>query len=205
MDRPDFFPLVTEEHAAAIGYVALRWSEVEGIVATFLSELLNLNFVVGDCLTAELPALTLLNLVTVMISLTANPQWIASWRKLELEYERIRPLRNDAIHGEWHSTPQGHVAFRKSAKRKLHLRAEWISDKTLNTLSDDCLGLFEDILKFISVVCNGPKGETGPDLLRLPIPPGSNQAPTPAKPKKVPRPPKLSAAQKRKAREIDGG
>lgn len=72
MDNPAIFPDVSEEHAAALGYVVIRWSAVEAAVAHMIYNLLTLHSPVGVAVTANMSAQAKIDLATTLIQLTGN-------------------------------------------------------------------------------------------------------------------------------------
>ena len=223
--NPRLFPSIPEEHAAAIGYVALRWSEVETSVLDILRGLLDLRWAASQALTAEMPILLAVKIVASLIQLTGNTAWGRQWRAIEIDFDRLRPLRNDAVHATWIKSNDGPLSTRKGSKGKLRIRYELVSAETLNSLSNEIVSFDEKIQKFASTLVIGQRGpfqalppESAATLLRERRPPGADfsqippdikeqrilevlgrtQPPTPPVPTpKRPRARKLSSAQKR--------
>jgi hypothetical protein len=205
LNNPAIWPFISEEHAAAIGYVALRWSEVESALKVLIRDMLGIGSI-ADALTAELPTIAAVNLCTVLIDLTDNDEWIDRWNAIEKRIEEARPKRNDAIHAEWQAVGKTHIALRSHARRKYQFRMIPIETKALNDLSDFIVQVAEDIVRFCSLVISGQK-PNATALINQDPPPGAHRRsiPTPTKPKtKTVRPRKLSSAQKR-ARQAGKG
>lgn len=148
MNRPDIFPPVSESHAAAIGHVAINWSSVEASINHVIAGLLGLHWAAGHAVTAELPGQAALNLLTVLVGMTGNPEWVAQWQTLTQRIAQLRPKRNDAVHAEWQVSGASHLARRLQAKKKLKFRLDYIPTESLDRLADECLILAEDIGKF---------------------------------------------------------
>ena len=111
-------PLVSETHAAAIGYVAIQWSAVEGALAGLVGHLLKIEGPAARALTDDRSAFAILNMATVLINLSGDTQAISEWGSLSARHEALRPQRNDALHAEWqvsggnHSVNAGHAPER---------------------------------------------------------------------------------------------
>lgn len=210
MNRPEVFPPVSEEHAAAIGYVAIQWSAVEMAVKHLIGSLLRLPPPAHQAVTAELPLMLAADMITVLLSLTGNAVWIKGWNRLRIEFERLRPLRNDAIHSEWQASGDEHYMLRFKAKgARLTVKFQAIPTKDLDQLADDCLSLAENMAQFYRTVLT----QRAPDIVLMTYPPGQPQppfpfhtpkskAPSPGQTASRPRrPKKLSSAQKRAKRD----
>ncbi len=205
LNKPDVYPPISEEQAAAIGFVAVRWTDVEGSLRTVFRDLLGLNWIVSDAVSAEMPVLLLTNIIHSLVHLTGNPGWIAEWKAIEQRLSDLRPKRNDTVHAFWSLIGAEHVSFRVQSRRTLQVRMTKVAAHDLNELSDAILSLADDITNFASTVSSGQSGSRAQDLLSQDVPPGTNLTPASSTP--IPkargqaRPPKLSAAQKRTAKD----
>lgn len=190
---------MSETHAAAIGYVAIQWSAVEGALAGLVGHLLKIEGPAARALTDDRSAFAILNMATVLINLSGDTQAISEWGSLSARHEALRPQRNDAVHAEWQVSGGNHIALRTRTRKKLTVRFELTATDTLNQLADDALILAEDITTF---AMNTVVVRELPEKVVSLYPPGLYTPPPPArKPKPSqapnPRPPKLSSAQKR--------
>jgi hypothetical protein len=82
LNDPNVFPLVSETHAAAIGYVAIQWSAVEGALAGLVGHLLKIEGPAARALTDDRSAFAILNMATVLINLSGDTQAISEWGSL---------------------------------------------------------------------------------------------------------------------------
>ena len=205
LNRPDAFPLVSEEHAASIGYVAIRWAAVEGAVGRLMIPLLNIELLPAIAIAAANPELTVLNMVTVLVNLSGDEEATDKWKLLHARHEELRPRRNDAIHAQWQVAGGMNAAFRVKGREHLRLNYELIETTTLDSLANDILALAEDITAFEAFLRNRRIHEP---IFGNP-PPGLNldhyhyPTPKPPKPRPTPTPrrQKLSSAQKRALRK----
>jgi hypothetical protein len=197
------FPNVSEEHAAAIGYVAIRWSGVEEALRYVVARLLGIDGYGPIVITANLNAPAILNLITVLLSLAADDTLISTWQTLFVRHEELRPKRNEAIHSEWQVVGDIHMALRYKARQHFTFSFVEVPTEKLNDLSEKALLLSEDILTFASAISLAGVSK----VIQSAHPPGlkypSLTEPPPSQPQKqrVKRP---SSAQKRKQQE-DGG
>jgi len=200
LDSPEIFPLVSEEHAAAIGYVAIRWAEVEAAMNHLVAILLQIDGPAAHALTADRPGVAVSNLVNVLMHLSGDIDAINEWKNLSSRYEKLRPLRNDAIHAEWQVSGNNHMALRRKPKAGTLFSFKAIETSSLNHLSDAALEFAEELVSFVSRTIL-PRGI--PKKVVSLYPPGLYEMQPllahPTKPTPPPnrRSPKLSSAQKR--------
>ena len=196
LNRPDVFPLVSESHAAAIGYVAINWSGVEAASGYLIAKLLGLERIAAAAITENLNAPATVNLITVLVRLSGDKAVISRWKQLCVEHDELRPQRNDAVHAEWCVVGIHHMAARTKARDKLTISFSPVKTENLDLLADRILILSEDILAFSGMVTALRTSE----LIMRQVPPGlENPSPIVSVPSQAQtrHPPKLSSAQKR--------
>jgi hypothetical protein len=91
-------PSISPEHAEAMGYVASAWALLEEQQAWLIGNLLDLQDEVGAVLTTEMSELQRLNIITALITLAGKAKWMDEWAAISNEVQRLRPLKNNAIH-----------------------------------------------------------------------------------------------------------
>lgn len=201
---PDVFKPISKDHAAAIGYVAAHWSAVE-LSITFLAERLSgMSKYAAGAVLLNTPHLGQLNIIEVWLNLLGNDLYLAEWKFIRVEIDRIRPLRNQIVHCEWNVSGDDHYIHYAKAKTFYTLRFEPVTAEEMNKLADECTLLCDrlGIFSYNLMVANASKA------INVPNPPGlaRNLIPRPTTPFQPPkqRTPRLSSAQKRKAREAAG-
>jgi hypothetical protein len=202
LNNPEIFPMVSEGHAAAIGYVAMQWSAVEDALVPLIGALLGIERLATHILIGGRPTPSVLDVVSALIQLSGEAQAISDWKSFRRRLDEARPLRNDAIHAEWRPVGSATYALRAKITNRLTLSFVPISTDRLNALADQLLTLAEDIVRFAS----GLRERRIAAMVTSNLPPGAyatpsrapnsqpNDAQTP-----VPRPRKQSSAQKRAA------
>lgn len=167
--NPNTFPPIKPEHAQAIGYVAVHWSEVEGLLAAAISFLLRLSPVVKAALTAELSTINRILIIRALCEASTDPLLLSEWDELVKELNDLRARRNDAVHAEWTVVEPGHYARRIKAKSSLRIEFKPVATEELMKLSEEILDLSDKLVSFISGIIhsNAPK-KLEDHFLRLP-------------------------------------
>lgn len=81
-----------------MGYVVSAWALLEEHHAWLIGNLLNLQEEVCAALIAEMSELQRLNVITALVTLAGKAKWMDEWAAISNEVQRLRPLRNNAIH-----------------------------------------------------------------------------------------------------------
>lgn len=171
-DTPEA-PFLSPDHATAIGYVAANWALVEDHLGWLIYNLLGLQSMPGEAVTAELPALQRLVLIRTLVGMTGNVQWIERWASLSNEIDTLRIERNNVIHGVWRGDQMtlNPINRRVKAKGRVSITFTPFDPLQIFELSGFILRLANDIAKFnINLVSNGAI-----EILRSPNPPGPPQ------------------------------
>ena len=200
MNAPDIFPIVSEEYAASIGHVAISWSMIEGSLKFAVMTLAGHPLASGIALTAELPHLATIALLSTFVNLINEPNCTIEWGRLRHDIEVLRPMRNDVIHAEWRVFGDMHAALRIKARGSATSTIKHMPKDSLDDLAGRIVIVADEIVRFTAVMMQNGAMERLRQATHLP---SSN--PTKPAQVKVPRPPKQSSAQKRAAREKDGG
>ena len=207
--NPGVFPLLTEEHAAAIGYVAIRWAEVEGVIGYILGSLLSLQTHTADALSAGVSFLHQLNLISVCIDLTGSSKWIKEWQIITKKMDLLRNERNDAIHAEWEMVGADPYSTRRKARNSLKITFQNVPTETLNELSNKICLLADELIRFSHVILTEENRLflSAPNLLTRPHLPGKDSAQNPNLVRPAPtlshtRVRRPSSAQKRAATNV---
>jgi hypothetical protein len=172
MPDPAIFPPIKKDHAAALGYVAAHWSLVEEHQKYLISSLLGLQPLPGHAVTAEISVLQRLYAIEALVGLTGNKEWITEWSQIVTETNRLRPLRNNAVHAIWHVVGDEHWGMRVKAKGRVSVTFGATPTADLAGLSDEILALEDRIAKFTYKVVIGGASE----ILKQPSPPGHASA-----------------------------
>jgi hypothetical protein len=146
MRDPKLFPPIKPEHAQAIGYVAAHWSLIEEQLGFIIYNLLNLHTLPGAAVTAELNTLQRLTLITTLIALSGNNDWIDKWALISKTLDGLRNRRNDAIHSTWRVIGAGHMSTRTKARGQLKIKYETLpTSAPLEDLSKEILSMVDEI------------------------------------------------------------
>jgi hypothetical protein len=139
MGAPSTLFPITNEHAAAIGRVAVNWSLVEGQVAYLIMSLLSLQASPSHAVTAELGMLARLDLVETLIGLTGSSSWTSEWAEIDKEIDDLRVRRNDVIHAEWRyaGRQEEHESIRIKARGRVSITLSLVPTSQIANLSKD--------------------------------------------------------------------
>lgn len=155
MRDPKLFPPIKPEHAQAIGYVAAHWSLIEEQLGFIIYNLLSLHTIPGTAVTADLGVLQRRNLITALIDLSGNTNWINQWNDLSSTLETLRNKRNDAVHAAWRVSGPEHIGTRIKAKGKVKIESSLVPTTELQEVSTEILKLVGGIDQLISSLLKG--------------------------------------------------
>ncbi len=216
MKEPRLEPLdghtspVSDVIASLLGKIAANWTLTEAVMGHIITNLLNLPYYAGSALIAEMSSLARIQTIETLINLSGDKELIKLWMKIRIETNIVRALRNDAIHGQWVRIDVQKIS-RVKAKGKYSHEFYTVEENDLEALVERIRWLADSMFKFFSRIHDKETyrfvtAATPPGIENLyqshgPLAP----APSPIQAKKPLRPPKLSSAQKRKAREDADG
>ena len=126
---PDVFPQITADFAAALGYVARNWANVESILAYLICEMLGLNFRAAVIVTAEMSSMARIDLISALLFETRHQDWLDLWDGVKPELQRLRAIRNELVHATWDVVGDEHAQFYVRARnRTINKHAKFKSD-----------------------------------------------------------------------------
>jgi hypothetical protein len=205
MSRPDLFPVVSEEYASAIGYVALLWSGVEGALVCLAENLLGIGGAAAQVVIAENNGVAQTNIISALLLLADDKSSKKAWDSLALRCADLRKKRNDIVHGDWVVCGGAHALQRSKARGALSVQTTIVDEQEVSEIADKISELADDIIGF-GLECrrqrlSDPINSACPPGLHIPPPRNSLREQVPSPNPKPKRPPKPSSAQKRAATE----
>lgn len=155
MRDSELFPPISAEYAAAIGYVAAHWTFIEFQFAFLIYNLLGLHTIAGYAVTTEAGALQRLQILTTLIGLTGEEDWINEWGKIAKEFDALRNRRNDAVHAQWQPIGAEHWSMRIKARGQVTVTYGPVPIEDLKELSEKILVLEKMIVDIGSRLFKG--------------------------------------------------
>jgi hypothetical protein len=160
MRDPGRFPPIKPEYAQAIGYVAAHWSLIEEQLGFIAYNLLSLHTIPGMAVTAELTTLQRIQLITTLVSLSGNKDWIDRWDAIAIVLDGLRNRRNNAIHSTWRIVWAGHMSTRIKARGQVKVTYETLPTPVpLEELSSEILSLIDQIDALTLSLLQGSAGK----------------------------------------------
>jgi hypothetical protein len=144
------FPHLSEEHAAAVGYIAGYWSRVEDMMAWIIQDLIDQSFTeAGQAITAEPSPVARIDTITTLMASVRNREWYDEWCVIADAAHSIRGKRNDAIHAVWIKHGHEQKVIRTKARLRVTIEVKAIPISELETTKEDILDLTDALGDFM--------------------------------------------------------
>jgi hypothetical protein len=142
------FRYLSVKQAAAIGYVAAHWSDVEAQIIRILGHLIDPHTpAVGWAVSVEMTFLQRIAAVRTLLEESRDFDLVEAWDAIKDRLDFLRGKRNDVIHSMWSGgTPP--VYMRYKARGRIRITIGSIDIDDLHRLSEDTLKAYDLLCDF---------------------------------------------------------
>ena len=151
--NPELSPPLSQEFAAALGYVVANWAMVEDYLGSIIRFLMGREDNAGYAITLELSTIQRTNLITTLMHEARDQSAYDDWQGILTALDPVRAERNELVHSVW--SPHfayGHVQFRMRARGKITGTFEARTAGDLLAASERILALLDMLAPFTSMI-----------------------------------------------------